>query len=100
CPLNSSLALYSALGRIDRESLSGDELMAATLDENIDSIERIERLTALAEARRMAAFREIERHRATRANELRQLVQQVEDAEYEVIEQQPQPTPAEASEAA
>jgi len=99
-PLNPSLALYSAMGRIERGSLSGDELMAVTLDENIDSIERIERLTALAEDRRIAAFREIERHRATRANELRQLVQQVEDAEYEVIEQQPQTTPPEETAAA
>jgi hypothetical protein len=70
------------------------------LEENIDSIDRIERLTALAEARRIAAFREIDRHRATLANELRHCVQQIEDAEFKVIEQQPQATRSEATEAA
>jgi hypothetical protein len=99
-PLNSSLELYSYIERTDRECLTGDKLMAATLQENIDCIDRIERLTALAEARRIAAFREIDRHRATLANELRQCVQQVEDAEFKVIKEQPQPTSAEKNEAA
>jgi len=99
-PLQSALEMYSYIERTDRECLSGDELMAATLDENIDSIDRIERLTALAEARRIAAFREIDRHRITLGDELRQVVEQVEDAEFKVIEQRPQAAPAEESEAA
>jgi hypothetical protein len=99
-PLKSTLAVYNYVERPERECLDGDELMAATLHENIDFIDRVERLTALAEARRIAAFREIDRHRATLANELRHCVQQVEDAEFKVIEQQPQPTPAEDTEAA
>ena len=88
-PLQSALEMYSYIERTDRECLSGDELMAATLDENIDSIDRIERLTALAEARRIAAFREIDRHRITLGDELRQVVEHVEDAEFKVIEQRP-----------
>jgi hypothetical protein len=49
----SVLTLLTQLGRLHREGLSGDARMAATLDENLDSIERIERLTALVEARRI-----------------------------------------------
>jgi len=99
-PLGSTLALYNYAERTERECLDGDELMAATLDENIDAIDRIERLTALAEGRRIVAFREIDRHRVTLANKLRQCVQQVEDAEFKVIEEQPQQTSTEKNEAA
>ena len=49
-------------------------------------IEQIDRLTALAESRRNAVLREIERHRSTFAQLLRDKVQDVQDAEFETIE--------------
>jgi hypothetical protein len=43
-----------------------DELMADELAENLDDIERIDRLTTIAESRRNDSLREIERRRAVR----------------------------------
>jgi hypothetical protein len=51
----------------------------------ITDLERIERMIASAEARRHAALRELERHRATLAQSLRRAVAEVEDAEFKVI---------------
>jgi hypothetical protein len=99
-PLNATLATYGAEGRIHREFLRGDALMAAALDENLYSIERIERLTALAEARRIAALRELDRHRAVFADGARRVLSSIEDAEYNVIEHQPQLAPSQETAAA
>jgi hypothetical protein len=74
--------------------------MAMTLDENLEAVERIEQLTALAEARRIAALREIERHRDVLAQRLRQAVRQIEDAEYKELEQHTPPAPAKDNKAA
>ena len=52
----------------------------------LTSLERIDRLAALAESRRNAVLREIERHRAVFAQLLRDKVQDVQDAEFETIE--------------
>ena len=90
-PLNGTLEAYGSFGRIRREGLTGDARMAATLDENLGSIERIERLTALAEARRIAVLRELDRHRDVFANKVRQVLPSVEDAEYEMIEDKATP---------
>jgi hypothetical protein len=87
-PLNSTLAAYGADGRMHREFLRGDALMASALDENLYSVERIGRLAALVEARRIAALRELDRHRAVFADRVRQILPPVEDAEYKVIEGQ------------
>jgi hypothetical protein len=65
---------------------SMDGLMAETLAEQLDDIERIDRLTAIAENRRNASLREIERRRAVLGQTLRRSVQEVEDAEFKVIE--------------
>jgi hypothetical protein len=63
-----------------------DEVMAQTLSINLNDIERIERMIASAEARRNAILREVERHRATWAQDLRRAAQQAEDVEFEIIE--------------
>jgi hypothetical protein len=55
----------------------------------LDHVERIDRLIASAEARRNGVLREIERHRATLGAELRRVVGEAEDAEFEVIESPP-----------
>jgi hypothetical protein len=50
-------------------------------------LERIDRMIAIAEDRRDAMLREIERHRATLANTLRRPVEQIEEGEYQVVDQ-------------
>ena len=74
--------------------LALDAVMAQTLRVRIADIERIDRLTASAEARRNIALREIEAHRAGFAKTLQRAAQDVEDAEYTDV------TPAPAEQAA
>jgi hypothetical protein len=73
-----------------------DSLAANALAEKFDYIERIDRLTIIAENRRNASLREIDRHRAALGESLRRSVQDIEDGEFEVIE----PTPAKGKDAA
>jgi hypothetical protein len=63
--------------------LSIDALMVRALP--FDDIERIDRLTTVAETRRNAMLREIDRRRAVLSEALRRQVQEVE-GEFEVIE--------------
>jgi hypothetical protein len=51
----------------------------------LDDIERIDHMTAIAEARRNATLREIDRHRETLVK-LRRTVPQLEDRQLRVIE--------------
>ena len=68
---------------------SMDAFMADALTEKLDYIERIDRLTTIAEGRRNACLDEIERRRAVLGATLRQTVQEIEDAEFKVIETTP-----------
>ena len=68
---------------------SMDGLMADALAERLDYIERIDRLTTIAESRRNASLHEIERRRAVLGETLRRGVQEIEDGEFEVIETTP-----------
>ena len=79
----TAAALRSAADPTDEAAL------ARALASRIDPVERIERMIASAEARRNCVLREIEHHRATLGQELRRLVPQAEDAEFEVIESPP-----------
>src|SRR5215472_14741465 len=72
-----------------------DALMVRALPEELDKIERIDRLITVAETRRNAMLREIDRRRAVLSEALRRQVQEVE-GEFEVVEK----TPAEAKSAA
>ena len=65
-----------------------DDLLATELTP-LDTIERIDRLITIAESRRNASLREIDRRRAVLGQTLRRSLQEVEDAEFKVIE----PTP-------
>jgi hypothetical protein len=78
-----------------RTSVSIDTLMVRTLPKELDNIERIDRLTTIAETRRNAMLREIDRRRTVLGEMLRRQVQEVE-GEFEVIEK----TPAEGKRAA
>jgi len=62
-----------------------DGIMVEALAEGLDNIERIDRLTTIAETRRNAMLREIDRRRAALGEALRRQVQEVE-GEFEVIE--------------
>jgi len=73
-----------------------DALLINALAEKLDDIERIDRLTAIAEGRRNASLREIDRRRAALGGTLRQAVHEIEDGEFELIE----PTPAKGEKAA
>jgi hypothetical protein len=68
-----------------------DALMAAALPAKFEYIERIDRLTTIAESRRNAMLREIDRRRAVLGEALRRQVQEVE-GEYEVVEKTPAAT--------
>jgi len=63
------------------ESLTADALVT-----DLENIERLDRLVAMAEDRRNAALREIERRRAILGATLRRTVEEIEDGEFEVIE--------------
>jgi hypothetical protein len=66
--------------------LTIDEATAKTLECKIDVFERIDRMLASAEARRNNALREIDRHRDAAGAAVRQVIDEVEDAEFRDIE--------------
>ena len=55
----------------------------------LDDIERIDHLITIAVNRRNASLREIDRRRAVLGESLRRSVQEIEEAEFEVIEGTP-----------
>jgi hypothetical protein len=64
------------------------ELAAARgFEASIDVFERIDRMAMAAEARRNSALRELERHRASLAQALRQASDEVIEAEYQDVKQ-------------
>jgi hypothetical protein len=73
-----------------------NSVMARTLALKIHEVERIDRMTMAAEARRNAVLREIERHRASFARSLRRTVEDVEEADVKMIAA-PNAAPAEAA---
>jgi hypothetical protein len=75
---------------LTRDGVTIDSLIADALAEELDVIERIDRLTIIAENRRNASLREIERRRTVLGETLRRSVEEIEDAEYDEIA----PTPA------
>lgn len=68
-----------------KAGLGMDAVMAQTLSEHIDIVERIERLMIAAEARRDGMLRELERRRASLAQGVRRALREAEDAEFTVI---------------
>jgi hypothetical protein len=66
--------------------LTTDSILAQTFSLKMDDIERIEHMMALAEARRNATLREIDRHRQTLGQKLRRAAQQLEDGQFPAIE--------------
>ena len=79
----------SAIKRVSKYLASGkltfDTVIARALRDQIDSIERIDRSITIAEGRRNAVLREIDRRRVTFAQTLRGTIHEIEDAEFETI---------------
>ena len=73
-----------------KASVSIETLTVKALALELDYIERMDRLTTIAEGRRNASLREIDRRRPALGERLRQSVQDVEDSEFEVIETAPE----------
>ncbi len=69
--------------------MSMDVFMADALAKELDEIERIDRLITIAESRRNASLREIDRRRAVLGETLRRSVQEIEDGEFQEIETTP-----------
>ena len=63
-----------------------EDLLAGALAEELDFIERIDRMISIAETRRNASLHAIDRRRTVLGAALRQSVQEVEDADFEEIE--------------
>jgi hypothetical protein len=66
--------------------LSFEDFMAEVISEKLDEIERIDRLISLAESRRDASLREIERRHAGLTERLRRSLQQLEQDERRSFE--------------
>lgn len=71
---------------LKKAELTMDEIMAATLAQEIGCLERLDRMLASAEARRNNALREIDRHREALGAKVRQAVDDVQDAEFRDVE--------------
>ena len=82
-------ALKEVQRLLDKAGMPWDAIKAEALSLRISDVERIDRLIVSAESRRDATLREIERHRAALGRKLRAAVQQVEDAEYHLLEEKP-----------
>ena len=65
---------------------SMDTLLADALAGKLDDIERVDRLTAVAEGRRNASLREIDRRRVVLGETLRRTVQEVDEKECKLLE--------------
>lgn len=86
CRKPDAIKLVDAL--LASAGLSIDTVMVRTLPHALDKIERIDRLTTIAESRRNTMLREIDRRRAVLGERLHRHVQEVE-GEFEVIEKTP-----------
>jgi polyhydroxyalkanoate synthesis regulator phasin len=94
--LQRKLGAIKLIDKLLAEAGSSIEaLMVRTLPAELDNIERIDRLTSIAETPRNAMLREIDRRRGSFGEALRRQVQEVE-GEFEVVEK----TPVEAKSAA
>lgn len=80
----------SAVAEVDTlladHGLGMEAVIAAALENRLEPVERIDRLITETELRRNVALREVERHRGALGRLLRRAVDEVEDAEFAVLE--------------
>ena len=87
---NWAAGRHSARNKVDailkKAGLTIDEATAKTLENKLDSFERLDRMLASAEARRNNALREIDRHRDALGGGVRRSIEEIEDAEFRDVE--------------
>jgi hypothetical protein len=71
---------------LKKAGLTIDEITAKTAEEKIDTLERLDRMLASAEARRNNTLREIDRHREALGGAARGAIDEIEDAEFREVE--------------
>jgi hypothetical protein len=71
---------------LTKAELTIDEVTAKTAEEKIDTLERLDRMLASAEARRNNALHEIERHREALGTAAKDVIDEIEDAEFREVE--------------
>jgi hypothetical protein len=69
-----------------KAELTIDEVNAKTAEEKIDTLERLDRMLASAEARRNNALHEIDRHRVALGAAAKGAIEEIEDAEFREVE--------------
>ena len=74
------------LSALAQAGLTMDDVIAQGLANALDTVERLDRMLASAEARRVNAWREIDRHRDTLGAAVRKAVEEVEDAVFRDLE--------------
>lgn len=79
-------AVEEVEARLAGMGLTVHSVMAQALTIKVDHFERIDRMILNKQLRRDAILREIDRHRTTLSQKLRDAATQIEDAEFEVIE--------------
>src|SRR5205807_330762 len=94
-PLPQQLAAQWTLGEADarrrvdelmgKAGLTMEHVMAEAVVLRLDEVERLDRLIAAAESRRTALLREVERHRAVLAQDLRRAADEIEEAQFEIV---------------
>ena len=89
CVLKQQDAVEHVEKLLASAGMTWETVQAEALALRLDDIERIDRMIMAAEARRDATLREIDRHRAGFGQKLRRVVEQVEDADYRLIEDEP-----------
>lgn len=70
---------------LELAKLTMEDIRAHAFFLELGSIERVDRLIAMLEARRNGALREIERYRVLLAHALKTVTQRVEEAQFEVV---------------
>lgn len=75
-------------------NVTQSDVNAGAFVNNLDAMERLDRMTMNAEARRNQALREVDRHREAFARRLQQAVTDIEEADYTEIVASPQNTQA------
>jgi hypothetical protein len=81
---SSAVALIDDL--LARAGMTIDALIVPHLKEQLQWLERVDRLTTIAETRRNASLREIDRRRSALGEKMRQSIQEIEQRELTLIE--------------
>ena len=71
---------------LSKAGMTIDALIVGPLKEQLEYVERVDRLTTIAEGRRNASLREIDRRRSVLGEKLRRSVQEIEECEPTLIE--------------